>query len=90
MTINIESKKMSSFQQQAKFSLSSKSLVHPGSTDKKTFLNLQLNQGPQQLRRPKTLLANGFIIPRLPSNGLINKSTPNLLSESFNNHQGKD
>ena len=45
---------------------------------------------PPQLRRPKTLLSNGFIIPRppLPNGIIMNRSTPNLLSESLNNQQG--
>jgi len=73
---------------QAKFSLSSKSLVHPGSpADKKLLSNY--HGPPHQLRRPKTLLSNGFIIPPPPvPNGIVmNRSTPNLLSESLNNQQ---
>ena len=77
------------FQQQAKFSISSKSLVHPGSPEKKTFLNLQLPNGRPPFRRPKTLLANGFIISRSPINGLMNKSAPNLFTENVNNLKGK-
>jgi len=73
--------------QQAKFSLSSKSLVHPGSPDKKILSNY--HGPPHQLRRPKTLLSNGFIIPRppLPNGIIMNRSTPNLLSESHNNQE---
>ena len=54
------------------------------------YLN-QICPGVQpQLRRPKTLLSNGFIIPRppLPNGIIMNRSTPNLLSESHNNQEG--